>query len=290
MGFLPYTDRVPPTFELISLVFVGLLAGGLGGLLGIGGSILMIPVLTLVFGHNQHLSQAAAMIVNIFVAVPAVIQHSRAGAVRWDAVWRVMPFGIIFIVVGVELSNEIDADTLQRIFGAFLLYVIFMNVMKLTSKQGEPVPEDQKVGWATCGVVGSVTGTGAGILGIGGGIITVPLLQRICRLPLRQCIASSAAIMCLTAVVGAVRKNYALASILNGEGEAMSYTESLMLAVCFIPTAIIGGMIGAKYTHKLRLRWLRLAFIILLCWASWKMLGIPQLIVESSAAYLTMGK
>ena len=66
------------------LAAVGLLAGVLGGLLGVGGSILMIPAMVFLFAdrygpEGQHLYQAAAMIVNLFVVLPAVDRHRRAG-------------------------------------------------------------------------------------------------------------------------------------------------------------------------------------------------------------------
>jgi len=64
------------------LALIGLAAGALGGLLGIGGSIIMIPALAIFLGDDQHLYQAAAMVVNIAVALPAAIRHKRAGALR----------------------------------------------------------------------------------------------------------------------------------------------------------------------------------------------------------------
>ncbi len=256
----------------------------MGGLLGIGGSIVMIPVLTLVFGHNQHLAQAAAMIVNIFVAVPAVIQHHRAKAVRWDSVRYILPFGILFILIGVELSNKIDGQMLQRFFGAFLLYVIYMNIMKLVDKKDDHTEEDHNVRWYSCGFVGSITGFCAGLLGIGGGIITVPLLHRVCRMPFRHCIGTSAALMCMTALIGSISKNMALGNVVV-DGVALQVSDSLILAVCFLPTAIVGGMLGAKYTHRLPLRWLRVAFILLLSWASWQMLGLREIFGSAANAF-----
>lgn len=257
----------------------------MGGLLGIGGSIVMIPVLTLGFTHNQHLAQAAAMIVNIFVAVPAVIQHHRAKAVRWDSVRYILPFGIVFIIVGVKLSNEIDGQMLQRFFGAFLLYVIYMNITKLVDKKDEPTAEDHNVRWYSCGFVGSITGFCAGLLGIGGGIITVPLLHRVCRMPFRQCIATSTALMCMTALIGAISKNMTLGDVPVDDGIILKVSDSLLLAACFLPTAILGGMLGAKYTHRLPLRWLRVAFILLLCWASWQMLGLREIFGNTANAF-----
>ena len=78
-------------FELwvyFAIGVLGLVAGTLGGMLGVGGSLIMIPALVMMFGRegqtegfNLHLYQAAAMIVNLFVAIPATLRHRQAGAV-----------------------------------------------------------------------------------------------------------------------------------------------------------------------------------------------------------------
>ena len=65
--------------ETVTLIIIGLFAGLLGGMLGVGGSIVILPALTEVLGPNQHTYQAAAMVVNFFVVMPAVWQHRRAG-------------------------------------------------------------------------------------------------------------------------------------------------------------------------------------------------------------------
>ncbi|UCD75428.1 MAG: sulfite exporter TauE/SafE family protein [Phycisphaerales bacterium] len=261
--------------ELISLLVLGLAAGILGGMLGIGGSIVMIPVLTLLLGKNQQLSQAAAMIVNVFVAAPAVIRHHRARAVRWDVWKRMIPLGFVFIVLGVEASNRISHKGLELLFGAFLIYVIIVNIRKLYDGDKSESDESSRTGWAASSGVGAAMGFVAGLLGVGGGIVAVPLLQRICRLPLRQCIATSAAVMCITSIIGAARKNMVLEQLAeNGESLGLQVTDSLIIAACLIPTAIIGGFIGAGLTHGLPLRWIRLAFILLMAAASGKFLGL----------------
>jgi uncharacterized membrane protein YfcA len=256
----------------MSLIIVGLIAGVLGGLLGIGGSIIMIPVLTLIFRHDQHLSQAAAMIVNIFVSAPAMLRHQRAGAIRWRIGIRMLPAGLIFIVVGVEVSNHLDGRILERLFGIFLIYVIYSNVEKLIG--GRIVPDDHpsRGTWPRASGVGTIMGFAAGLLGIGGGVIAVPLLQRLCHLPLRQCIALSATAMCITVPVGAILKNIELPNVVD---VADPIVTSLTIAACFAPTAIIGSIIGAGLTHSLPLRWVRIALVVLLCVACVKFLGIP---------------
>ena len=82
------------------------------------GSIVIIPFLTLLFDHDQQLSQAAAMIINVFVAVPAMTQHHRASAVRWPLVWRMLPAGVAGVIAGVEASNAVGGDVLEKLYGA----------------------------------------------------------------------------------------------------------------------------------------------------------------------------
>lgn len=262
--------------ELLELTAIGLAAGALGGMLGIGGSIIMIPALALILGPNQHLYQAAAMIVNIFVAIPATIHHARAGAVRLDVGWRMIVPATICIVLGVALSDQLDGIVLQRIFGMFLIYIVLFNAARLIRPQPEPKHGEQRVGMVSCGFVGVMMGFLAGLLGIGGGGIAVPLLQRVCNLPLRQCIATSSAVMCLTSIVGAVRKNATIHQHVDVQkaGTMLTIDDSFLIAICLIPTAILGGMVGARLAHALPLWWVRLAFTLLMCWACLEMLGI----------------
>jgi uncharacterized membrane protein YfcA len=228
----------------------------------------MIPVLTLLLHQDQHLSQAAAMIVNFFVAAPAAMRHHRARAVPVRAVTRTMPAGLLMIMIGVEASNHIDGRMLMKLFGAFLVYVVIVNVRKLFGAGSREDDQAVRDGWIRCSAVGTIAGFAAGLLGIGGGIIAVPLFQRLCHLPLRRSIAASAAVMCVTSMLGAVRKNLALSDLTDLAGVHLDPMQSLLIAACLAPTAIIGGVYGAGLTHSLPLRWVRLAFVILLAVAS----------------------
>jgi uncharacterized membrane protein YfcA len=259
-----------PWTELLILLALGLTAGALGGLVGIGGSIVIIPVLTLLLGRNQHFSQAAAMIINVFVAAAAVFQHNRAHAIRWKIAARMVPAGLLLIIVGVEASNALDAEVLKKIFGVFLLYVIAYNVVKLID-DGRPAEQrpPMRADWGRVSATGGAMGLAAGLLGIGGGPVAIPLLQRLSHLPLRQAIATSSAVMVLTATVGAARKNLTLAQVTDEP-----LRECLLTATCLAPTALIGALIGAWLTHHLPVRWVRVAFTLLMVWASLDMLGV----------------
>ncbi|MHC5113563.1 MAG: sulfite exporter TauE/SafE family protein [Planctomycetota bacterium] len=260
--------------QTVELLALGLIAGVIGGLVGLGGSIIIIPVLTLLVDRNQHIAQAAAMIVNVFIAVPALFRHMRAGAVQWTVASRMLPFGIVFVLVGVAVSNRVDAAVLQRLFGVFLVYIVIFKLRQLYRDRNGTERPAPRYGWGPLGLVGGATGFMAGLLGIGGGPVSVPLLQRVCRLNLRLSIGGAAALMCLTALFGAVSKNASLGSIAGAGGAplGLQVADSLALAAVLAPTALIGALIGAGLTHNLPLRWVRLAFLVLIAWAGTSML------------------
>ena len=269
---------------MLVIAAVGLVAGLLGGMLGVGGSLIMIPAMVFLLGqdrtpgYNQHLYQAAAMIVNVAVVAPAAVRHNRSGLVLWPVVWRIVPAALVAIVLGVWLSNRFSGEAgtlwLGRLLGVFIIYVVGVNIFKLLypSKISEEGRDAEHEGRATsrarCGGVGGVMGLAAGLLGIGGGALAVPLQQVLLKLPLKNCIANSTAVICVTAGLGAVYKNATLSQ------HDLNTFSSLTLAGLLIPTAIVGGWLGARLTHTLPTRAVRAVFIVVLLVAGWRMLGI----------------
>ncbi len=258
--------------EILLLVVTGLVAGTAGGLLGIGGSVIMIPILALTFSGrewgSQHLYQAAAMVVNIAVAIPAAVRHRRAGALRVRVFRAMLPATGLAIVGGVILSNSLDGQQLRQLFAIFLLYVVTMNTIKLVRKDHDDAVDNSNESAVRSGFVGGVMGFAAGLLGIGGGGIAVPLLQVVCRLPLRSCIAVSANVMCITAVVGAALKVSTLESV------GRSPVEALVLALVLAPGALIGSYLGAGLTHRLPLRVVRGVFSAVMLVVALRMGGL----------------
>ena len=138
--------------DYLFFVTVGITMGFLGGLLGIGGSIVMIPALVFAFGENQHLYQAAAMICIFFVSGAALIAHRKAKAISKEVLIRLIPAAMLGILGGVALSNcsffEGDRDyLLARLFGGFLAYVAFYNALRLirSMKQHRNLERDEPI-------------------------------------------------------------------------------------------------------------------------------------------------
>lgn len=253
---------------------IGFGAGLVGGLLGLGGSVIIIPALTLLRGPNQHLYQAAAMIVNVVVATAATAKHWRAGTIRWDVARRMLPAAAVAIALGVGTSDRLDGETLGRVFGVFLLYFAGREVLDLWRSRTSDAPGPERVGWPALSLTGGVMGFLAGLLGIGAGIVTVPLLRRLARLPLRQCIGTTSAVMLVTSTIGALHKNATITSHLGPQGEPLRLEESLLLASLLAPTALVAAYLGAKLMYRLPLGVIRVALVLLIIVAALRMTGV----------------
>jgi uncharacterized membrane protein YfcA len=256
------------------LAAVGLAAGSLGGLLGIGGSVVMIPCMRELLHADQHLYQAAAMIVNFFVVSPSVYHHFRARAVIWPVARVLIPTATVAVVGGVMLSELAvfrghGERYLACLFGLFLFYVAGVNLHRLVSPRAAAREERWEPGrstWRGSFLVGIAVGLVAGLLGVGGGIVSVPLQQRFLRIPLRNAIANSASTIVLLSVVGASLKNYELVT-----EHGYRLVDSVSLAIVLIPTAIAGGFFGGRLVHVLPLRAVRAAFVLLMLVAGLRM-------------------
>ncbi len=255
---------------LLIPAIIGLLAGLLGGLLGIGGSVLIIPGMILCLsaagayrGDQQHLIQAAAMICNVFVAAPATVVHWRNRAVMPSVVLWLAPAALAGIVLGVSLSNTSafarhNGVYLAMLLAAFLLYVAVYNMWRLVDRRNLADRFDEAArpaAWKLL-AVGLPMGLTAGLLGIGGGAIAVPLQQTVLRIPLRRAIANSAAAIVLISTFGAVQKNLTLAE------HGFTLAESVRLAALIVPTAVLGSYAGGLLTHRLPRKALRAVFIV----------------------------
>ncbi len=266
--------------ELLSFAAIGLLAGLVGGLLGIGGSTVFIPIATLVLGPDQQVYQAAAMILNTAVAASATVRHWRAGVLNAR---RVVPTAIVAIVAvlgGVAAGNVLGGDVLSRLFGALLLALAASEIRAVLrpARVGDQGPDREnphpREHPGLLGSIGAAMGLLGGLLGVGGGTIGVPLFRYAARLPLRVCIGTAAAVTLPLAAVGAIYKNASLSSLPGESADAERL--ALLIAAAVVPTAIAGAFMGATLVHKLPLRAIRLAFIVLLLSAGARMSLAPN--------------
>lgn len=280
--------EVPQTISLLAII--GAVGGLTGGLFGVGGSVVMIPALTEALGPDQHLYQAAAMIVNFFVAVPAVYHHWRMGAVDGRTVSRLIPLAVFAVLVGVGLSElpffkGEHEKYLRAFFGLFLLLVSAHECSATLRRKRNTAEGFQEVraqgvansmgqmnetashgGWRLAAWVAVPAGIVAGLLGVGGGLLAVPLQRRWLKCGMKRAIANSSALIVAISSIGALFKNWAYAAENNGS------LRPLPLAAILIPSAFLGSYVGSRLMHRLAVPLIRVAFYLLLVAAAGRLI------------------
>lgn len=267
-----------PVLQAALISGIGLCAGLVGGLTGLGGSVIMLPGLVLLLGFKdashaeQHTYQAAAMAVNFLVAVPAVWRHTKAGTVRKQLLFRLLPPAVVCIVIGVLVSDRIAGDSLVKILAAVIALMVLVGELgRIFNKdQKQTLSDDLRIRKSTPAIVGTGVATGflAGLLGIGGGVITVVSLQSVAKIRIRQAIAASTAAMCLMAPVGSTLK------MINLSQHGEKAIDAIELAGLLGPAAVVGSLMGSSLVHKLPVNYVRPIVSIVLLIAAAKLGGL----------------
>jgi uncharacterized protein len=216
---------------MLRIVLVGVGAGFLSGLFGVGGGVLMVPALVLVLGMGQRLAHGTSLAAIVPIALAGVLGYALAGEVDWAVT--------LFLVVGAAaLGAPIGTHLLHvlpvRLLGLLFAVVLVATALRMLTGEGDAVGRDDlTVGSAVVlVVVGVVAGTLSGLLGVGGGVITVPALVLLLGVPAAVAKGSSLAVIIPTAVVG-TRRNLArdnadlrTATVLGLAGMASSFLAS----------------------------------------------------------------
>lgn len=105
----------------LGLLLIGLATGALAATLGLGGGIVYVPALVVLFDFDQQLAQGTSLAVIVPTAVIGTVVHARAQRVRWDLAVPLAFGGVAGGVLGAQLALELDPTVLRRIFAAFLV-------------------------------------------------------------------------------------------------------------------------------------------------------------------------
>lgn len=265
--------------EFFLRLLVGFGAGCVGGLAGLGGSIIMIPALAMFWGYQDeeaknehHVYMAAAMCVNVVVALSSSVLHSKKKAARTDLLMVLIPSMVAGMLLGVTLSSGSKGAWALYAFAGFIWLYCLYNIVTSIKKLPD-YPEDSATpAWWKIAIVGAFSGAVAGYLGIGGGILLVPLLN-IAKLPLRHAIAGSAGAMWVASLIGATGKMALLPTIQLSDGSHLRIMDAVSFAVPMGLGALVGAYLGAILAHRLKLPHLKLAIALILAAASIKMVS-----------------
>lgn len=220
-----------PVAGTAKIVLVGVAAGGLAGIFGVGGGILMVPTLVLVLSMGQRLAHGTSLAAITPIAIAGVAGYALDGKVDWAAALFLV---VGSAVIGAPLGTRLLAVLPQRALALVFALVLLATAARMVLGDAEPAGRaDLTVGTAVALVlVGVLSGTTAGLLGVGGGVIMVPAMVVLLGVPGAVAKGSSLAVIIPTAIVGTasnVRRGNAdlrTATIIGVSGVVSSFAAS----------------------------------------------------------------
>lgn len=255
---------------LAALLLLGACTGFAAGLLGIGGGMLMVPFLTLLFtqqgfssAHTVHMAVATSLACILFTSISSVRAHHARGAVRWDIVRTMAAPAFIGTVLGAQGAGLLKTSLLALFFGLFVGYSALQMLRAKPVAAAKTMPSTPAVA-----SVGGLIGFVSSFVGAGGGFITVPFLSSR-NVPMHQAVASSAAMGFPIAAGGLVGYCIAGWSVAGLPSGAAGYIYLPALAVC-AGASVLTAPWGARAAHALPVAQLKRIFaVLLLCLAGY---------------------
>lgn len=242
----------------------GAFAGVLAGLLGVGGGLIIVPLLTFVFtaqhlpdAYILHLALGTSLASIMFTSVSSLRAHHARGAVNWSVV-RTISLGILTgTFFGSWVAAQLTTHFLKGFFIVFLYYVALQMLLNIRPKPSRTLP-----GGGGMFGVGNVIGGVSSLVGIGGGSLSVPFLTW-CNLPMHNAVGTSAAIGFPIAVAGAV--GYVVNGLTAASLPEWSLGFVYLPALAGVSLAsIFTAPLGARLAHSLPVGQLKKVFALLL--------------------------
>jgi uncharacterized protein len=262
--------------QIIALLITGIAVGFASGLLGVGGCFIMVPVQFWALksiGVDPTIAIRIAFGTNLLVVLPTAFSgamaHHKKGAVLWKAGITFGIAGALGAFAGAFIASHLPGKVLTMAFG---IAVILGGVRMLTAKppQIDEEPSDSLTAFILWGIP---LGVVSGIIGIGGGVLMIPIMVFFFKFKMHQAVGTSTALMIFTAIGGAL--SYAV----NGMGVAglppystgyLNWYQWIILAGVSIPWAVV----GANTAHLLPAKQLKYIFIVVMFYMGLKMCGV----------------
>ncbi len=248
-----------------SLLLLGAFGGFAAGLLGIGGGMILVPFMIMLFpmvgipeAYMVHTAIATSMATILFTSISSMYAHHRKGAIRWDIVAVLVP-GIIVggLLSGGAVFAYIDPAWLSLVFACFVAY---SGAKMMWGKP--PLPGRSMPGKAVTSGMGVIIGFLSGLVGAGGGFLSVPFMVR-SNVAIHNAVATSAALGFFIALANSV------GYVVSGQAEQTGVPG--MVGYIHVPTllgivavSMLMAPVGARCAHSLPVATLKRVFSFLL--------------------------
>lgn len=250
--------------SVLVLLLIGAVAGVMAGLLGIGGGLITVPALAMLFEHQgvnadvvMRCALGTSLAAMIFTSISSVRAHHARGAVRWPIVRQIAPGLVIGAFVGPAIAHWLPGKALKVIFGVFLLLVAVQLARGAATQAHRTLPGPWPMrAW------GVVIGVLSSLFGIGGGTISVPFMTW-CSVPIVQAVGTAATLGVPIALTGTV--GYLITGM-YADGLPL-WSVGYVVLPAFVSLALATTLfapLGARLAHRLDHRLLRRVFALFL--------------------------
>lgn len=221
--------------DAIQAVAIGLMAGVLSGLFGVGGGIVMTPAIDALLPISSIAAIATPLPVIFPTSITGAATYAKAGEVDRRAARWMAPTGLIGAAVGAIATEWIDPAFLLLVTAALLGWQSVGIIRGPRRSAADPALGDTLVGTRTFATIGLAAGIVSGLLGIGGGLVMVPLLAGWCRMPLKRALGTSLLTMPALVIPGTI-----VHALLGN----IDWWVALFLVIGAVPGARIGATIA----------------------------------------------
>ena len=232
---------------------IGLSAGVLGGLIGIGGGMIMIPLMVTFLGMSQHQAHGTSLFAVVFTGLVGAVTYAMHGSVNHFAAAVLAVTAGVMAIIGAQFTQRLSEKALRRTFGLFL---IAMSALMLSKPYLPAVAALSVTGWAgvtTLLISGAVVGFLAGLMGVGGGGMMIPVLVLLMGMSQYTAQGTSLAAMVPPAVVG------------SWTHRRLGNVRKDVLLV-LIAGVLAGTCLGGAMAHLVPERELRILFSLVILW------------------------
>lgn len=252
---------------LLTLAAVGLVAGFVAGLIGIGGGVLIVPFLYFFYAHpnwsgfpfpeafHPSVAHATSLLIIVPTALRGTWSYSRAGLIAWRVALPVAGAAIAGGIIGAHFAIGVPAPLLKLMFGCFLVVA----AVQLAIGRRSDIEGELRTNVVATTFTGLAVGMLSGMMGVGGGILALPLLMHVLHVDLRRAAATSLAIVGAAALASVA--TYAIAGInaVVTPAGSIGYVH-VYAALPILIGAVLSVHWGTRANQRLNARVLRRIF------------------------------
>lgn len=261
---------------VLLLLFGGCLGGLMAGLLGVGGGVILTPIqyfLLVAYGVESNVAMTVSFATSLAVIFVTMIRSTRKhhvnGMVVTDFLPYIMFLGFLGAVLGAFVSVNVDVSVLKVLFGFLCIFTVFNMIFVKYPDNDDHISKSVFMH----SLLGLVGGLLCGLLGVGGGIIMIPILTLVLKYPTHKAIGTSSASIIATSLGGMIAYIVLGWNVAGLPGFSLGYVNLLQFFFLTVTSTVVAGF-AANISKKVDAKKLKYMHILIVLYIGLKMIGL----------------